>query len=114
MATSTIPYIDADSGSLTPASGITAERARYNRSGRVVVVGLRFTLAAAISGTTDELFSGAPPAATAVRTFLSQANNPNGTNIRVEIDSSGKIRNAYTSGGIPAGQYEGEMVYICS
>ncbi len=114
MATSTIPYAGADTGTLTVASGITAERARYTRSGRVVVLGLTFTVGEAISGTTDELFSGAPQAIMPTRTFLSQANSRNGVTIRVEIDTNGKVRNAYTSGGIPAGMYEGELTYICS
>lgn len=112
MATSTIPYTPADNGNLTPASGITAERARFNRSGRVVVIGLTFTVGAAISDTTGIIFTGAPPAAVHTRTFLSQYNSQNGVHIRVEIDQSGNVRNAYTQGGIPAGNYEGELVYI--
>lgn len=90
-----------------------AERARYNRFGKVVIIGLTFTIETAISGTTDILFTGAPAAQTATRGILTQANASNGANIRLEVDTSGNIRNAYTSGGILPGQYEGQIVYVC-
>ena len=90
-----------------------AERARYNRFGKVVIIGLTFTVGTAISGTTDILFTGAPAAQTSTRGILTQANASNGVNIRLEVDTSGNIRNAYTSGGILPGQYEGQIVYIC-
>ena len=113
MANSTIPYVYADTGTLSPTAGITAERARYNRSERVVVIGFTFTVGTAISDTAAVLFTGAPPAVSPTRTHLTQYNAQNGTNIRVEVDQSGNIRNAYTQGGIPAGNYEGELTYIC-
>lgn len=115
MATSTIPYTGADSGTMTTVNGSIsgAERARWNRSGRAVVIGLTFTTNASISGSTDVLFSGAPKAQTPVRTFLHQMNaQTGGVFIRVEINGNGEVTNAYTSGGIPAGQYEGEIMYI--
>ena len=90
-----------------------AERARYNRFGKVVIIGLTFTVETAIRGTTDLLFTGAPAAQTATRGHITQANANNGVNIRLEVDTSGNIRNAYTSGGILPGQYEGQIVYIC-
>lgn len=90
-----------------------AERARYNRFGKVVIIGLTFTVGTAISGTTDILFTGAPAAQTSTRAILTQANANNGANIRLEVDTSGNIRNAYTSGGIQPAQYEGQIVYIC-
>ena len=103
------------SGSLTTINtNITAaERARYNRFGKVVIIGLTFTVGTAISGTTDILFTGAPAAQTATRGHLTQANANNGVNIRLEVDTSGNIRNAYTAGGILPGEYEGQIVYIC-
>ena len=102
-------------GSLSTISGnITeAERARYNKFGKVVIIGLTFTVAADISGTTDILFAGAPAAQTSTRAHLTQANANNGVNIRLEVDTSGYIRNANTSGGIKPGLYEGQIVYIC-
>ena len=102
-------------GSLSTISGnITeAERARYNKFGKVVIIGLTFTVGTAISGTTDILFAGAPAAQTSTRAHLTQANANNGVNIRLEVDTSGYIRNAYTSGGIKPGEYEGQIVYIC-
>ena len=88
------------------------ERARYNRFGRVVVVGLTFTVTGTISGATDILFSGLPPAATPVRAVLAQSN---GTKIiRVEANQLGNITNAYSQGGITDGVFEGELVYVCS
>ena len=52
---------------------------------------------------------------TPVRTSLVQSNaRVNGNVIRVEVNGSGNITNAYTNGGIPAGIYEGELVYICT
>lgn len=90
-----------------------AERARYNRFGKVVIIGLTFTVGTAISGATDILFTGAPAAQTSTRGILTQANASNGANIRLEVDTSGNIRNAYTSGGILPGQYEGQIVYVC-
>lgn len=103
------------SGSLTTINtNITAaERARYNRFGKVVIIGLTFTVGTAISGTTDTLFTGAPAAQTATRGHLTQANANNGVNIRLEVTTSGNIVNAYTSGGILPGEYEGQIVYIC-
>ena len=103
------------SGSLTTINtNITAaELARYNRFGKVVIIGLTFTVGTAISGTTDILFTGAPAAQTETRGHLTQANANNGVNIRLEVDTSGNIRNAYTAGGIKPGQYEGQIVYVC-
>ena len=106
--------VKANESLTTINTNITAaERARYNRFGKVVVIGLTFTVGSAISGTTDILFTGAPAAQTSTRGHLSQANANNGVNIRLEVDTSGYIRNAYTSGGIPPGEYEGQIVYIC-
>jgi hypothetical protein len=90
-----------------------AERARYNRFGKVVIIGLTFTVGTDISGVTDILFTGAPAAQTSTRGILTQADASNGANIRLEVDTSGNIRNAYTSGGIKPGQYEGQIVYVC-
>ena len=117
MASSTIPYEYADNGNLTTANNKISniERARYIRSGRTVVIGLTFTTNADITGYTEVLFSGAPAAMTPVRTSLVQSNaRVNGNVIRVEVNGSGNITNAYTNGGIPAGIYEGELVYICT
>lgn len=106
--------VKANESLTTINTNITAaERARYNRFGKVVVIGLTFTVGSAISGTTDILFTGAPAAQTSTRAILTQANANNGVNIRLEVDTSGNIRNAYTSGGIPPGEYEGQIVYIC-
>ena len=101
-------------GNLSIISGnITeAERARYNKFGKIVVIGLTFTVGSSISGSTEVLFAGAPAAQTPTRAHLTQANSTNGINIRVEVNSSGNITNAYTQGGIPPGPYEGQIVYI--
>ena len=106
--------VKANESLTTINTNITAaERARYNRFGKVVIIGLTFTVGTAISGTTDILFTGAPAAQTSTRGILTQANANNGNNIRLEVDTSGNIRNAYTSGGILPGQYEGQIAYIC-
>ena len=91
-----------------------AERARYAKFGKVVVIGLTFTVSDTITDTTGVLFTGAPNALQPVRAHLIDILSQTGKHIRIEINGSGNVTNAYTPGGIPAGQYEGNLVYICT
>lgn len=119
MATSTIKTVmDYETGALTKAiSNITAfEFASYFKVGRVCVVRLNFTVGTTISNSTATLFTGAPAPVAFIRTTLFRVNAKGTDHARVEIadpnGTGGVIRNAYTSGGITAGQYKGEIVYI--
>lgn len=106
----------SSTGNLSIVSGniSSAERSRYAKFGKVVVIGLTFTVSNTISGSTDVLFSGAPNALQPVRAHMIDITSQTGKHIRVEINGSGYVTNAYTPGGIPAGQYEGSIAYICT
>lgn len=92
----------------------SAERKFAVKIGKVVVVDLSFTVGTEITGVTEQLFSGLPAPASGFRFRLFNTLN-NNTPIRLSvqnISSDGRILNAYSTGGIPAGTYEGQMVYI--
>ena len=92
----------------------SAERKFAVKVGKVVVVDLNFTVGTEITGSTEELFSGLPAPASGFRFRLFNTLN-NNTPIRLsvqKVSSDGKILNAYSTGGIPAGTYEGQAVYI--
>lgn len=102
--------------SLTISTGkiTAAERKFAIKLGKVVVVDLNFTVGTAITGSTDELFSGLPAPASGFRFRCFNTLN-NNTPIRLsvqKVSSEGRILNAYSTGGIPAGTYEGQAVYI--
>lgn len=92
----------------------SAERKFAVKVGKVVVVDLNFTVGTDITGATEELFSGLPVPVSGFRFRLFNTLN-NNTPIRIsvqKVSSDGKILNAYSTGGIPAGTYEGQAVYI--
>lgn len=92
----------------------SAERKFAVKVGKVVVVDLNFTVGTDITGSTEELFSGLPVPVSGFRFRLFNTLN-NNTPIRLSVQnvsSDGKILNAYSTGGIPAGTYEGQAVYI--
>lgn len=92
----------------------SAERKYFVKLGKVIIVDLNFTVGTAITGVTDELFSGLPAPASGLRFRLFNTLN-NNVPIRLSIynaSGEGKILNAYSTGGIPAGTYEGQGVYI--
>lgn len=92
----------------------SAERKFAVKVGKVVVVDLSFTVGTDITGATEELFSGLPAPVSGFRFRLFNTLN-NNTPIRLSVQnvsSVGKILNAYSTGGIPAGTYEGQAVYI--
>ena len=102
--------------SLTISHGsiTAAERKFAVKLGKVVVVDLNFTVGTAITGVTDELFTGLPAPASGFRFRCFNTLN-NNTPIRLSVQnvsSGGRILNAYSTGGIPAGTYEGQAVYI--
>lgn len=101
-------------GNLTKVdSHITnVERARFDRAGRVVIVGVTFTVTGTIDNTTAVLFSGAPKAVTPVRAVIAQSNGSK--IIRLEANQLGNITNAYSQGNITDGVFEGEIVYVCT
>ena len=99
---------------ITNSKITSAERKFAIRTGDVVVIDLSFTVGTAITGTTDELFSGLPAPASGIRFRCFNTLN-NNTPIRLsvqKVSSEGRILNAYSTGGIPAGTYEGQAVYI--
>lgn len=101
-----------ESGNLTKvhANITSVETAFYRKSGKTVEVYVSFTVGSAISDNTATLFSGLPEVASYTRyALLSVGTTP--TRIRVGINST-NIVNAYTANGIPAGTYEGTIVYL--
>jgi hypothetical protein len=84
------------------------------KTGNVCVVKLNFTVGTAITNQTEELFKGLPPAKSPIRTTI-RGITPNSTSYaRIVASANGSLANAYTPGGIPADQYEGELVYIAN
>lgn len=102
-------------GNLTKVSShISAfEFATYQKVGRVCVIRLNFTVSTTISNSTEMLFSGGPKALANTRATLHRVNARNTDYARIGVSTDGAVANQYTSGGgISAGQYEGEIVYI--
>jgi hypothetical protein len=72
---------------------------------------LKFTVSSTITNSTAVLFTGLPPAKRTYRTSFGEATGAT-KQIRVLVNTVGSFQNAWTSGGIPAGQYEGEIIYV--
>lgn len=78
--------------------------------GRLCIANFNFTVSSAITNNTAILFTGLPPAN---RTYRTSLGGVDGTKqIRVMVNSVGSLQNSWTSGGIAAGQYEGQIVYV--
>ncbi len=100
-------------GDLTKTSAVSSvEFATWSKVGRVCILRLNFTISSNITDSTATLFTGAPEAMVITRTTLRRVNAKNTDYARVGITVGGAVMNQYTSGGITAGQYEGELVYI--
>lgn len=109
-----LSLVSYKTGNLTKASSSisTAEFAYYHKWGRVCVVRVNFTVSTAITNSREVLFTGLPTSAVATRTTLQKVNTST-FSIPARVEASGtSLLNAYTSGGISAGMYEGEIVYI--
>ena len=108
-------------GSLTVTSGTltkvstnisNVENASWVKYGNVCILRLTFTVGTTISNSTETLFSNLPEAYGFIRETILKANaSSGGVMARIEVNGT-TLRNAYTSGGIAAAQYEGEIVYI--
>lgn len=79
--------------------------------GRLCILEVKFTVSSTISSTTAVLFTGLPPAKRTYRAMLGEVTGAT-KQIRILVNTVGSLQNAWTSGGIPAGQYEGQLVYI--
>lgn len=90
----------------------SVEFARYVKWGKVCVANVNFTVGTAITNNTETLFTGLPAAAVYKRFFAMQVQSKTGVYARLEVNTSGEIRNAYTNGNISTGQYEGVITYI--
>lgn len=100
-------------GDLTKTSVVgSAEFAAWSKVGKVCILRLSFTAPSNITDSTATLFTGAPKAMGATRTTLRRVNARNTDYARVGVTVNGTVVNQYTNGGITAGQYEGELVYI--
>lgn len=109
-----LSLVSYESGNLTKASSSisTVEFATYQKWGRVCIVKVNFTVSATITNATETLFTGLPTYVNATRTTLQKVNTSTpAVPARVSVQGN-TLQNAYTSGGIPTGQYEGEIVYI--
>lgn len=89
-----------------------AERGFYRKIGRIVIVDLSFTVGTAITGTTEQLFSGLPRPQQGFR-FRVPSTYDTVRALRLGVTVTGTIINQYTYGNIQPGVYEGQMVYIC-
>jgi hypothetical protein len=78
------------------------------------VVEFKFTTSDVITDNAEVLFSGFPFPVTGINAFAHSLVYPESQKIiRLKLDySNGNLSNYYTSGGIPAEQYEGFIVYI--
>lgn len=90
----------------------SVEFARYVKWGKVCVANVNFTVGTAITNSTETLFTGLPAAVVLKRFFAMQVQSKTGVYARLEVNTSGEIRNAYTNGNISTGQYEGVITYI--
>lgn len=79
--------------------------------GRLCIANLKFTVSSTITNSTAVLFTGLPPAKRTYRTSFGETTGAT-KQIRVLVNTVGSFQNAWTSGGIPAGQYEGEIIYV--
>lgn len=103
-----------ESGTLTKVSSniSNVENASYVKYGHVCILRLTFTVGTTITNSTETLFNGLPEAYGFVReTIFKASSSSGGTMARIEVNGT-SLKNAYTSGGIAATQYEGEIVYI--
>lgn len=88
----------------------SVEYARYVRNGKIVQVFLNFTVGTTISDSQATLFSGLPETKQYVRyDLLTTSSSP--VRARIAVTTTYLV-NAYSSGGIQAGTYEGTIVYI--
>ena len=109
-----LSLVSYESGSHTKASSSisTVEFAHYHKWGKVCVIRVNFTVSTTISNSREVLFTGLPTPAAATRTTLPKVNTSTPA-LPARVEATGtSLLNAYTSGGIPAGMYEGELVYI--
>lgn len=101
-------------GTLTKSSSniTNVENASWIKYGNVCILRLTFTVGTTITNSTETLFSNLPESFGYVRATILKANSSSGgVMARVEVNGT-TLKNAYTSGGIAAAQYEGEIVYI--
>lgn len=116
MATSTIPKSpDAFvNGSFTKvhSSISNVERANYKKSGNICAAEVTFTTSAAISDVTAVLFQGLPNARQGAQRFAAFNKLSPSVPLILAITTEGKIVNQWSAGGIPAGQYQADFVYI--
>lgn len=105
--------IESGTATKSNANISSVEFAYWYKCGRVVVLRLNFTVGTAISDSTATLFTDIPKAYAPIRSTVCKVNAVSAGNIiaRLEVNDT-SIKNAYTSGGIPAAQYEGEIVYF--
>lgn len=91
------------------------ERAIVKKCGKIVVVDLTFTVDATISDATVVLFNGLPKSyGTNQRFRIPNTSDGSMPDLVLAITRSGEIVNQYTSGGIRAGQWEGQFTYVTS
>lgn len=110
---SKITSTDVIAFTATHANISNAERKSVKKYGCVCVIDLAFTVDTDITGDTVELFSGLPKSITGETRFRV----PHGYNtayppLNLAVTSQGKIINQWSTGGIRAGVWAGEAVYI--
>lgn len=90
-----------------------AERAIIRKSGNVCVIDLSFTVSEDIAGDTVELFSGLPKSiGNETRFRIPHGYSTTMSPLNLAVTKNGKIINQWSSGGIKAGVWAGQAVYI--
>lgn len=114
LLTKLLSSLTISGGTLTKSSSniTNVENASWLKYGNVCILRLTFTVGTTITNSTETLFSNLPESYGFVRETIFKANaSTGGVMARVEVNGT-TLKNAYTSGGIAAAQYEGEIVYI--
>ena len=116
MATSTIPNqtalkrVDFQKSNSAISN---VERSTVTKFGKVCFVDLTFTTSSDISDSTAELFKGLPHAWHSTQRVYGFNKLAVSKPIILCVTTDGKLLNQWTSGGIPAGQYQASFTYIC-
>lgn len=115
MATGTIKAVSQSSGDATKVSSSisSVEFSRWAKVGRVCNFVFKFQVSTKIANNTEVLFSGLPaPALPFALPICHDSSNFAGGVIRLRINKNGTMTNGYTSGGIPAKEWEGTATYL--
>ena len=110
--TALTPTSESDAFQIANANITNLERSGIRKYGKVCVGDLTFTVGTTITENTAVLFTGLPPGIGNQRFRVSHSYATNIVDLDLAITTEGTIINQWSTGGVPAGTYQGEFVYI--